>query len=178
MIIVEGQKLKCKICGKDVSIDLGIVFAGVYEYNDNQPLSMFNDSIVHSDCLKSHSLKDKLYLRINILDELSKKNVTDYITGGNLEIENIGHPDNLIRFIYFTDDESDFLYKYNCVFINKQNLNDWKELPEVIRSLNELNNSSQWGGNAIQSLLNQLQSPITKAWSPEFIEKMKHRYNK
>jgi hypothetical protein len=164
MLIIEGQKLKCRICNTDVSLENDLVFSGNYEANENAPLFLFNDSIIHQRCFELSPLKEVLLERIKELELLAEIHKTDYITGEPLDLEQLGHPDNLITVFYLTPNPENPLYKFNGINLNKQNLEKWSVLEYFKGLLNDLNNSSEWKGNSIKHLLNQLNSPVYKAW--------------
>ncbi|MBI3235595.1 MAG: hypothetical protein HYZ42_16415 [Bacteroidetes bacterium] len=176
MILIEGQKLNCKICGKTVAKDDAIIIANTVEANEKAPLYFFNDAIFDKECFNKHSLKLKLLERLHELDKLAAKHKTDFITGENLDLKDIGHPDNLIRVFYITDDKNNLLYKYNGILLNKKNLSVWPEFEVFLNLLIELNNSVEWKGEAINYLIRQLTTPVKEPFSDEFLEKMRKQY--
>lgn len=176
MLINKKGKLICKICGKEINEE-DAIFLPNFEANENAPLAIFNDAIVHKSCLEQHSLRDKLNKRLDELEKLAQLNDVDYITKQDLSLENLGHPDNLVNVFYITEDENDPLYKYNGISLNKNNLSKWSDYKLFLQELEELERSDKWGGRAIGVLITQLTSPIKKPYSLEFLEKMKQRYN-
>lgn len=177
MIIIEGQDLICKICEKKVTREEAVFIPNV-EANLNAPLAVLNGMVAHESCLMQHPLFDELNERYEELERLAKANQLDYITQEALDLEQLGHPDNLIQVFYLTDDPNHPLYKYNGIALNKNNLVRWKEFPYFLDQLNEFNQSGLWKGNALENLINRLKSPITKPYSKEFLNRMKQRYGK
>lgn len=66
MIIIEGQKLLCKICGKEIKKEEA-VFIPNFEANEKAPLSIFNDAIIHEKFLEEHPLYGQLNMRFEQL---------------------------------------------------------------------------------------------------------------
>ena len=175
MILIEGQKLYCRLCNKEVNKEDALFFYGI-EPNENKPLAIFNDAIVHKECFEEHPLKQKVLDRMKEFEKYQSQNNVDYITGEDLSLENIGHPDNLINVFYLTDDKNNQLYKYNGISLNKRNLSKWKEYDKFLKLLIELNASGKWEGNALKYLISHLRSPIRAPFTKEFLNKMKERY--
>lgn len=124
MIVIENQKLSCKICQREVRKE-DAIFIDNIAANENDPLAVFNDAILDKACFDSHPLRPLLLKRYEELDRLKDKNKTDYITGEALSIENTGHADNVVNVFYLTDDQNAPLYQFNGIALNKSNLSKW-----------------------------------------------------
>lgn len=173
MIIVEGQKLHCAICNKEIQLEEAIVLPNL-PINGNNPLSIFSGAIVHIDCLKRHPLKIQL---LNLYKTLSTyKYNKDFITGDKLGIKELGHVDNEIFTYFFTNDKKNPLYKFNCIVLNKNNLKKWKDYNYFIELLSELDKSKKWKGNGIKLMIEKLISPPKAPYSKQFLDKMKERH--
>ena len=98
--------------------------------------------------------------RVAELEKLSSLNNFDYISKEELSLEKIGHPDNLIKVPFLTEDYNSPLYEYNCISLNKKNLDKWRNYKIFLKLIDNLNKSDEWRGKALSFLMSQLNSPV------------------
>ena len=173
MVIYIG-KINCGICNKEIQ-DKYIHILN-FEGNELAPLYELSGKIVHKRCFDGHPLKLLAEKRMKEIEEIQQRPEIDYITGEDLSLDNIGHPDNIINVFYLTDDKNNPLYKYNGILLNKRNLNKWNEYHTFLKLLKDLDESGKWKGNALKTLISHLITPQTGTYSKEFLDKMKERY--
>ena len=104
MILIEGQKIYCKGCGKIIENIYDSCILLNIEANEKSPLYCLNEAIFHRDCYNNYPLRNMYEKRVAELEKLSSLNNFDYISKEELSLEKIGHPDNLIRVPFLTED--------------------------------------------------------------------------
>ena len=160
MILIEGQKIYCKGCGKIIENIYDSCILLNIEANEKSPLYCLNEAIFHRDCYNNYPLRNMYEKRVAELEKLSSLNNFDYISKEELSLEKIGHPDNLIRVPFLTEDYSSPLYEYNCISLNKKNLDKWEDYKIFLKLIDNLNKSDEWSGKALSFLMSQLNSPV------------------
>ena len=160
MILIEGQKIYCKGCGKIIENIYDSCILLNIEANEKSPLYCLNEAIFHRDCYNNYPLRNMYEKRVAELEKLSSLNNFDYISKEELSLEKIGHPDNLIRVPFLTEDYNSPLYEYNCIFLNKKNLDKWRNYKIFLKLIDNLNKSDEWRGKALSFLMSQLNSPV------------------
>lgn len=168
--------INCDICNEEILDNEEYIHIPNFEGNKLAPLYKLSGKIVHKRCYDKHSLKQLAEKRIKEIEEIQKRKEIDYVTGDDLSLENIGHPDNVINVFYLTDDKNNPLYKYNGILLNRRNLNKWNEYQVFLTLLKELNESGKWKGNALKCLINQLTAPLVPDYTKEEIKILKERY--
>ena len=160
MILIEGQKIYCKGCGKIIENIYDSCILLNIEANEKSPLYCLNEAIFHRDCYNNYPLRNMYEKRVAELEKLSSLNNFDYISKEELSLEKIGHPDNLIRVPFLTEDYNSPLYEYNCISLNKKNLDKWRNYKIFLKLIDNLNKSDEWRGKALSFLMSQLNSPV------------------
>ncbi len=169
-------KINCEICNKEIKNDEEYIHIPGFEGNELAPLYGLSGKIIHKKCFDEHPLRKLAEKRIKEIEEIQKRPEIDYITGEDLSLENIGHPDNIVNVFYLTDDPENPLYKYNGILLNKRNLSKWEEYPTFLKLLEELDESGTWKGNTLKIVISHLTSPEKAPFSKEFLAKMKEKY--
>jgi hypothetical protein len=139
-IVVEGLSI-CALCGEMLNTTQGYELFLPFISNTKDPLYILNDSGVHTECLsKFHYESKAILLSKKYLKNLPLK-AAKCCVDGNI----INNPDNIIAIDVLTSDETEGLYKYNCLVLNKQNLAKWPDRLEFLRLANEFIKQGKWG---------------------------------
>ena len=79
MILIEGQKIYCKGCGKIIENIYDSCILLNIEANEKSPLYCLNEAIFHRDCYNNYPLRNMYEKRVAELEKLSSLNNFDYI---------------------------------------------------------------------------------------------------
>ena len=86
MILIEGQKIYCKGCGKIIENIYDSCILLNIEANEKSPLYCLNEAIFHRDCYNNYPLRNMYEKRVAELEKLSSLNNFDYISKNEFSI--------------------------------------------------------------------------------------------
>jgi hypothetical protein len=129
--------------------------------NENDPLFLFNEAVVHLSCFSSHPLADEAEARLSLLRTMYEPaNRVSFISGkpfldssGKLLID----PDDYFGFGFITSDVSDPLYEFNLKQCRKPELAKWPQKTWLVTELRRLNNSGQWKGCGLTRMIKEIE---------------------
>jgi hypothetical protein len=149
-IFVEG--MKCAVCNKPVFADNTFIMFSNIIPNKLDPLWIFNDAIVHSECFTKHKLYQSMQERIEEHDRMNT--VKNRVC--NICNNVITDPDNYISIGHLTEDKTHPLYKFNYSRYHVTCLKEWANIEYFRNSLIELQNSGQWSGESLSLIIQKI----------------------
>ena len=152
MALIFLEKSSCPICGSVLKTGQEITGFPPFVSNQADPLMLFHDAGFHKDCVLAHALWPTLDRRIT---EYHKN------TGpGNRACfvcrEQIIREDEYFGLGHLTDNPTSPLYRFNYAYFHRLHLVGWKELPALIRQLDELDKSGTWKGDGLKWSIKEL----------------------
>lgn len=126
-IIFEGQS-KCPLCNELLNSEKEFTMFPHFSTNIKDPISVFSDAGVHVSCVNNHPLGEKA---LSCRDKY------------HASLKLIKTP-GTIATLLLTSNESEPLYAFNFLTIEKTDLGQWKEKSEFIAAASAYNNDGKW----------------------------------
>jgi len=140
MAILLRGKSECPLCGKIIVEEEAILYTS-FTSNAKDPLFMFSDAAVHTACNRHHKLGEKamhysekamfLTARVNRKCVVDQRLITD--------------PDDHVFTCLLTSDESEELYDFNFITINRKNILRYSDRENFILAALKFNKEGKWG---------------------------------
>jgi hypothetical protein len=138
-IVIKGLS-KCPLCGEVLDDNLEFTLFPPFTSNTKEPLFLFSDNGVHIACLDKHPLKEKaLFNRVKYHKNLPSVNSKCIIDGCSIE-----NPSDVLAIGLLTSLETEALYKFNFITINKRNLMRWQERNEFVELVLKFMYDGKW----------------------------------
>lgn len=172
MIFIDNVA-KCSQCSKNVHYEEDFVVYPDIIYNEGSCLYLFSGTLSHRHCFDRLKCNEEA-LEVLMMYNTALEDKKCIIDGDSLEIGEVGHPDNIVFLGYFSDDPSDYFYKYNLKYLNKVTFKSWNHSDEFMKELNSRAKVEKW--QRLNYLVKILESPIHKPVSRKAYEMyMKHK---
>lgn len=152
MAIILRGKSKCVLCERLLEEGQEVIGFPAFVTNEADPLLIFHDSGVHSDCLLSNPLAKEAVNRVNEAEErtgpgnrycrVCKKEILD--------------PDEYYSVGHLTSDQTDPLNQYNYSQFHKQCIPKWTDLEQFRGLVDAMRLSGKWKGRGLDYLLSDL----------------------
>ncbi len=140
MALIFENLSECPLCNKVLDNSKPFRAISPLISNVKDPLFVFSDEGVHIDCLNNSPLKEKLLYHLECYEKRFPPTDAKCIVDG----QRISDPRNLISFGLLTSNESEELYQFNYVTINKNNLGKWERKGEFISTVERFINDGKW----------------------------------
>jgi hypothetical protein len=149
-IFVPG--MRCSISDQAIkSADDAVMFPA-FVGNQDDPLHVFSDAVVHVEAFRKHPLATKAQARYEeFRQRTAPKARLCFICG-----KQITDPDDYLGLGYLVDDVNHPLNRFNYAHLHRSCLAEWSELPTLIHSLETFDQSGMWKGDGLKSLIKEL----------------------
>jgi len=151
-IILRGRTC-CPVCGEVLKKEDSLVVFPAIVSNENDPLYEINDTAFHASCFASHALATRARNRIAEWEAKRSRGRTCRICGRSILV-----PDDYLAFVYFTDDTTSALHRWNYEQFHVSCLQGWDRLPWIIEQIESLRNSGNWKGPVLDRLIERLRA--------------------
>ena len=155
-IFLDG--MSCPLCGVAIQGgDAKEMFPPLFG-NRKDPLYVFNDATVHKHCVDKHPLRDQVMSLLAAYLEMKKPGEKRcFFTG-----EPIPDRKDLFWLGHLASDPEHPLYSYNCAVLSFKTIGHWSGLPNLIRLLEEYQDSGGWQGPGLPCLIEELKKRVPK----------------
>lgn len=154
MALVFRGQTQCPICHRLILEGQSITAFSAFIWNQQDPLSIFNDAAFHDKCFKKHRLAEAATARWNECKEYhASRNRLCMICRNS-----ITDPDNYLGLGYLTEEDDQPLFFFNYAHFHLSCLKNWSALSQLIKDLEKFDQSGKWKGDYLRQLLIQLQN--------------------
>ena len=150
-LLIRG-KTTCGLCSKVIGEDDEVFAVPPLITNTLDPLYKFNDQIFLAECTKGNTDFEKLGRLIALWEERSTGKIS-FLSGNP-----ITSPEDFFAFPYLGEEPQ--LKELNFQVGSKSDLREWPELPNIIESLEALQSSGAWGGDALAKIITELRKLV------------------
>ena len=154
-IIIRG-KTKCQFCGAVIEDGEEVRSFPHFVSNELDPLSVFNDGAFHEMCFHNNALAEKAEKRYKEILQRNGPGHRDCVVC----TKQITNPDDYFSLGHLTDNPADPLHDYNYTQAHLSCLRHWADLRKVYALVKDLHLSESWGGQALKSILLELETAI------------------
>jgi hypothetical protein len=147
-IFVPG--MSCSVCRKVIGEDEDPTLFPPFTGNEADELYLFNDAVVHEDCLARHPLRSKLELRMELFDRARPPYSCAVCT------RNIRDPDEFVPLGFLSDDVTTPWYELNYAGTHRACLKEWPRLSALIAFVDSQIASGAWRGPGMTRFSAQL----------------------
>lgn len=138
-ILIRG-KSTCVVCKKVIRLDDEAFLFPPFIQNTKDQLYQFNDASAHSHCLNISSLGIKaMKFASHYISAIRSKNRICIVSG-----EPIDNSENYIFISLLTSDESEGLYNFNFLTLDRNNTRLWKDRENFIISAEKFKEEGKW----------------------------------
>lgn len=145
-ILIYG--MSCLICGEPMHEGQDLFSFPPFVSNRKDPLWLFDDAAVHTECLRAHPLGKTAEMRLERYMEAREESPPRCA----LCSVKIAEPDEYFTFGHLTDDPANPLSRYNFRHYHRHCLAKSREFPEIRAHLIALGESGEWDEAAIDWL--------------------------
>jgi hypothetical protein len=140
MSIIFRNNTVCALCGKAIKNGEEIFSFPAFIQNTKDPFYQFNDASFHKLCLEENVLGKRAISYAQKFTHATRPENRICFIGKNLV-----HDFNDYIFIdMLTSNESEYLFKFNFLTIDKNNIRKWDERDEFLEAIVTLKNSEKW----------------------------------
>lgn len=144
--------MPCLLCQKPIRAEDEKVGFRPFVANEADPLLIFNDATVHSECLRNHPLGVQAQERYEAT--LAANTYANRIC--HVCSNQIATPDEYFGLGHLTDEVSDLLFDLNFKHFHRACLPLWDKIVEVHERAAMKLRDGQWQGAAMQRLVDTL----------------------
>lgn len=152
-LLLRGKTI-CNICGQVIGENDEAVGFSPFVMNAADPLFRFDDAAMHATCFASHPLAEKAKARYEeVRSRLAPSQRICMICS-----KKISDPDDYFGLGHLVDSPDSKLYRFNYAQFHRSCLSQWEDLPSLVGSLVELDESGTWKGDRLKALVRELRN--------------------
>lgn len=155
-LLVRGKTI-CGLCSKPIGEDDEVFGVPPLIANTLDPVFRYGDRVFHANCIRESADYERLASLIRLYEERSSGRIS-FLSG-----RPITSPDDFLSFPHLGDTPS--LSELSFRVFSKSDLSGWSALPEIVRTLENMNVSGAWGGSVLVKLVEDLKAllPLPQA---------------
>lgn len=151
-IFVPG--MRCAISGRTINSASEAVAFPPFVANEADPLYVFSDAVVHAEVFRTHPLAAEIQGRLEEARQRTAPGSRRCLICGQL----VTDPDNYLGLGHLVEDRAHPLYRFNYAHFHRSCLAARSGLPDLMRELDELDQSGAWKGDGLKRLMSALSS--------------------
>lgn len=152
MAIAFVNTTLCGLCKKRMNDNEPTFSFPAFVQNAKEPFYMFNDAVVHVECLKRHPLGVKAIEFANQYIHQTRPENRRCIVGGNM----IQKYDDYIFIDLLTSNSQEEIFKFNFTTLDKNNLFAWNEREYFINLVTKYKDEGKWADLGVFKYLDML----------------------
>lgn len=144
---------QCAVCRQTIQQGESTVSFPAFVWDQADPLLLFNDATVHSDCFVQHPLAEKADA---VVEELMAKTGPGRRKCVVCQAE-ILDPDDCLLIPRLASDPSDPLHRFNLTHLHRTHARQWTELDGLVALLKSRQDAGSWIGDGLRPLIRDLE---------------------